>query len=128
MVVAPAAPKLSLQCEAIATGTTTIRSLDWDHWRFDIEFGLRNGTTYNAFLVRGERTALIDTSHAKFRTWVPCSRVIDPTAIDVLIVSHTEPDHSSLIGDLIDRRDRNRARRCAAVPRTGAAGRSNPVR
>ena len=72
MVVAPAAPKLSLQCEAIAADTTTIRSLDWDRSRFDIEFGLRNGTTYNAFLVRGERTALIDTSHAKFRdTWIP---------------------------------------------------------
>ena len=45
MVVAPAAPKLSLQCEAIAADTTTIRSLDWDRSRFDIEFGLRNGTT-----------------------------------------------------------------------------------
>ena len=104
MVVAPAAPKLSLQCEAIAADTTTIRSLDWDRSRFDIEFGLRNGTTYNAFLVRGERTALIDTSHAKFRdTWIPLlKQQIDPTAIDVLIVSHTEPDHSGLIGDLID--------------------------
>ena len=104
MVVAPAAPKLSLQCEAIAADTTTIRSLDWDRSRFDIEFGLRNGTTYNAFLVRGERTALIDTSHAKFRDiWIPLlKQQIDPTEIDVLIVSHTEPDHSGLIGDLID--------------------------
>ncbi len=104
MVVAPAAPKLSLQCAAIADDTSTIRSLDWDRSRFDIEFGLRNGTTYNAFLVRGERTALIDTSHAKFRdTWIPLLKEqIDPIAIDVLIVSHTEPDHSGLIGDLID--------------------------
>ena len=53
MVAAPAAQKLSLQCESIASDTTTIRSLDWDRSRFDIEFGLRNGTTYNAFLVRG---------------------------------------------------------------------------
>jgi flavorubredoxin/flavin reductase (DIM6/NTAB) family NADH-FMN oxidoreductase RutF len=98
------APRLSLQCAPIAAGTTAIRSLDWERSRFDIEFGLRNGTTYNAFLVRGERTALIDTSHAKFRdTWLPLLREqIDPAAIDVLIVSHTEPDHSGLIGDLID--------------------------
>jgi flavorubredoxin/flavin reductase (DIM6/NTAB) family NADH-FMN oxidoreductase RutF len=96
--------RLSLQCERIAADTTTIRSLDWDRSRFDIEFGLRNGTTYNAFLVRGERTALIDTSHAKFRdSWLPLLREqIDPQAIDYLIVSHTEPDHSGLIGDLID--------------------------
>ena len=101
---APTSPRLSLQCEPIAAGTTAIRSLDWDRSRFDIEFGLRNGTTYNAFLVRGERTALIDTSHAKFRdSWLPLLREqIDPMAIDFLIVSHTEPDHSGLIGDLID--------------------------
>ncbi|MDM7951894.1 MAG: diflavin flavoprotein [Cyanobium sp. CZS 25K] len=100
-----AEPRLSLQCEPIAPDTTAIRSLDWDRSRFDIEFGLRNGTTYNAFLVRGERTALVDTSHAKFRdTWIPLLEgLIDPTAIDHLIVSHTEPDHSGLIGDLIDR-------------------------
>ncbi|MFN9636528.1 MAG: diflavin flavoprotein [Synechococcaceae cyanobacterium] len=99
-----ATPRLSLQCASIGAGTTAIRSLDWNRSRFDIEFGLRNGTTYNAFLVRGERTALIDTSHAKFRdSWLPLLREqIDPAAIDVLIVSHTEPDHSGLIGDLID--------------------------
>ena len=97
-------PRLSLQCEAIAADTTTIRSLDWDRSRFDIEFGLRNGTTYNSFLVRGERTALIDTSHLKFESsWLPLlQEQIDPKAIDHLIVSHTEPDHSGLIGHLID--------------------------
>jgi flavorubredoxin/flavin reductase (DIM6/NTAB) family NADH-FMN oxidoreductase RutF len=100
---APAA-RLSLQCEAIAADTTAIRSLDWDRSRFDIEFGLRNGTTYNAFLVRGERTALIDTSHLKFEgSWLPLLKEqIDPLMIDHLIVSHTEPDHSGLIGHLID--------------------------
>ena len=97
-------PRLSLQCEAIGPDTTTIRSLDWERSRFDIEFGLRNGTTYNSFLVRGERTALIDTSHLKFAsTWLPLlQEQIDPKAIDHLIVSHTEPDHSGLIGHLID--------------------------
>ena len=97
-------PRLSLQSEVIAADSSTIRSLDWERSRFDIEFGLRNGTTYNAFLVRGERTALIDTSHAKFRdTWLPLLKEqVDPQQIDYLIVSHTEPDHSGLIGDLID--------------------------
>ena len=97
-------PRLSLQRQSIAADTTAIRSLDWDRSRFDIEFGLRNGTTYNAFLVRGERTALIDTSHLKFEaTWLPLLKEeIDPTTIDHLIVSHTEPDHSGLIGHLID--------------------------
>jgi flavorubredoxin/flavin reductase (DIM6/NTAB) family NADH-FMN oxidoreductase RutF len=97
-------PHLSLQCRAIAADTTAIRSLDWERSRFDIEFGLRNGTTYNSFLVRGERTALIDTSHLKFAgSWLPLlQEQIDPQAIDHLIVSHTEPDHSGLIGHLLE--------------------------
>ena len=104
MAAPGASPRLSLQRHDIAADTTTIRSLDWDRSRFDIEFGLRNGTTYNAFLVRGERTALIDTSHLKFEaTWLPLLQdLIDPQEIDQLIVSHTEPDHSGLIGHLID--------------------------
>jgi len=102
--MATATGRLSLQCEVIGADTTTIRSLDWDRSRFDIEFGLRNGTTYNSFLVRGERTALIDSSHLKFEsTWLPLlQEQITPKAIDHLIVSHTEPDHSGLIGHLID--------------------------
>jgi flavorubredoxin len=56
-----------MQVAEIAADTTAIRSLDWDRDRFDIEFGLRNGTTYNSFIIRGEKIALVDTSHEKFR-------------------------------------------------------------
>ncbi len=97
--------RLSLQCEQVAADTTALRSLDWDRSRFDIEFGLRNGTTYNAFLVGGERWALVDTSHAKFRQlWLDLLQSrMDPRRIDHLVVSHTEPDHSGLIADVLDR-------------------------
>ncbi len=98
------APRLSLQTQSIGADTTTIRSLDWDRSRFDIEFGLRNGTTYNCFLIRGAKTALIDTSHIKFQnSWLPLlEENIDVKKIDYLIVSHTEPDHSGLIGNLLE--------------------------
>jgi flavorubredoxin/flavin reductase (DIM6/NTAB) family NADH-FMN oxidoreductase RutF len=104
-VASPSAPpRLSLQTAAIAADTTTLRSQDWDRSRFDIEFGLRNGTTYNAFLIRGELTALVDTSHAKFRdSWLPqLQALIDPRSIDHLVVSHSEPDHSGLVADLLE--------------------------
>ena len=32
----------------VTTDTITIRSLDWDRDRFDIEFALQEGTTYNS--------------------------------------------------------------------------------
>lgn len=95
--------KLTLQTTDIAEGTTAIRSLDWDRDRFDIEFELQNGTTYNSFLIRGEKTALVDTSHEKFRTLYleMLTQLIDPATIDYLVVSHTEPDHSGLIKDVL---------------------------
>ena len=104
MVTAVAlAKKLTIQTAEIAPGITTIRSLDWDRDRFDIEFGLQNGTTYNSFLIRGEKTALVDTSHAKFRNLYldALKGLIDPAEIDYIIISHTEPDHSGLVKDVL---------------------------
>ena len=95
--------RLTISTAEIAPDTTTIRSLDWDRDRFDIEFGLQNGTTYNSYLIRGEKTALVDTSHAKFRQLYldALQGLIDPTEIDYIIISHTEPDHSGLVQDVL---------------------------
>lgn len=95
--------RLTIQTGEIAPDTTTIRSLDWDRDRFDIEFGLQNGTTYNSFLIRGEKIALVDTSHEKFRQLYldTLKGLINPTEIDYLIISHTEPDHSGLVKDVL---------------------------
>ena len=95
--------RLTMQKAEIAADTTAIRSLDWDRDRFDIEFGLQNGTTYNSYLIRGEKTALVDTSHEKFRQLYldTLTGLIDPKEIDYLIISHTEPDHSGLVKDLL---------------------------
>ncbi|APB34274.1 putative flavoprotein [Gloeomargarita lithophora Alchichica-D10] len=103
-IVTPSQVKrLSLQVEKIGADTTTIRSLDWERDRFDIEFGLQNGTTYNSFLIQGDKTALVDTSHAKFRElYLPqIQTLIDLTQLDYLIISHTEPDHSGLVRDIL---------------------------
>ncbi len=95
--------RLTIQTGEIATDTTAIRSLDWERDRFDIEFGLQNGTTYNSFIIRGEQTALVDTSHEKFRQLYldTLKGLINPTEINYLIISHTEPDHSGLVKDML---------------------------
>jgi flavorubredoxin/flavin reductase (DIM6/NTAB) family NADH-FMN oxidoreductase RutF len=90
----------------VAKDTTTIRSLDWDRDRFDIEFALERGTTYNSYIIKGaEKTALVDTSHEKFSSlWFDALlKEVDLAKLDYLIVSHTEPDHSGLIGDVLAR-------------------------
>lgn len=103
-VAEPLQKRLTIETGEIVPETTTIRSLDWDRDRFDIEFGLQNGTTYNSFIIRGEKTALVDTSHAKFRQLYldALKGLIDPTEIDYLIISHTEPDHSGLVKDILE--------------------------
>lgn len=95
--------RLTMQTAEIAPETTAIRSLDWDRDRFDIEFGLQNGTTYNSFLIQGEHTALVDTSHEKFRQLYlsTLKDLINPAEIDYIIISHTEPDHSGLVKDIL---------------------------
>ncbi|NEP76163.1 FprA family A-type flavoprotein, partial [Okeania sp. SIO2G5] len=96
--------RLTIQTADIAEDTTTIRSLDWDRDRFDIEFGLQNGTTYNSYIIRGEKVALVDTSHEKFRQLYldTLTGLIDPSTIDYIIISHTEPDHSGLVKDVLE--------------------------
>lgn len=82
----------------VADDTISIRSLDWDRDRFDIEFGLQEGTTYNSFLIFGDKTCLVDASHEKFRD-LYMKTLKDQLAeqgrtLDYVVVSHTEPDHS----------------------------------
>ena len=105
MVATPVQEKrLTIQTADLTSDTRAIRCLDWDRDRFDIEFGLQNGTTYNSFLIRGEKTALVDTSHEKFRDQYlsQLKALIDPTEIDYLVISHTEPDHSGLVKDVLE--------------------------
>jgi len=95
--------RLTMQTVNIGDSTTAIRCLDWDRDRFDIEFGLRNGTTYNSFIIQGQKTALIDTSHRKFESLYldGLKESIDLSSLDYLIISHTEPDHSGLVKDVL---------------------------
>jgi flavorubredoxin/flavin reductase (DIM6/NTAB) family NADH-FMN oxidoreductase RutF len=95
--------RLTIQTADLALNTTAIRSLDWDRDRFDIEFALSNGTTYNSYVIQGEKLALVDTSHEKFRQLYlsTLKGIIDPSQIDYLVISHTEPDHSGLVKDIL---------------------------
>ncbi len=106
MVATPVktANRLTIQTTAIASDTTAIRSLDWDRDRFDIEFGLQNGTTYNSYIIQGDKTALVDTSHGKFRQLYldTLTGIVAPKSIDYIIISHTEPDHSGLVPDILE--------------------------
>ncbi|MGI6686892.1 MAG: FprA family A-type flavoprotein [Christensenellales bacterium] len=73
---------------------------------FDIIMRTPDGTSYNAYLVKGEKkAALIDTvkdgfSECYFRSIEEIMPIAD---IDYLVVNHTEPDHAGTIARLLDK-------------------------
>jgi len=72
---------------------------------FDELFPTRRGTTYNAYLVRGsEKVALIDTVKGIFTDSYleGLSSLESPQRIDLVVVNHTEPDHSGALEKLLE--------------------------
>jgi NADH oxidase (H2O-forming) len=72
---------------------------------FDIVVGTDFGTTYNSYLVRGQKVALIDAVKQGFeeRFFAKIEEHVPLANIDYLIVNHTEPDHSGAIKALLAR-------------------------
>lgn len=73
---------------------------------FDDLFPTHNGTTYNSYLIQGEKlTVLIDTVKEPFSEefFSKVAEQIPPEKIDAVVVSHTEPDHSGALVHLLDK-------------------------
>lgn len=71
---------------------------------FDIIMTADYGTSYNSYIVKGEKTALIETAHNKFITQFidNINEVCSPSDIDYVIFNHTEPDHSGSLEHLLE--------------------------
>ncbi len=87
----------------IADGVYWVGALNPDLRVFDIIMRTAHGTTYNAYLVRGQKTALIDTVKHDFEgdLLAEVRALVDPKAIDYVIINHTEPDHSGALARLL---------------------------
>ncbi len=74
------------------------------------------GVSYNAYLVLGGKTVLIDSvkSHYAEEFLLNIAQVVDPARLDYLVVNHMEPDHSGALPLL--RRVAPRAEILAAPP------------
>lgn len=82
----------------LANGIYSVGCRDWDIRDFH-GYEIREGTSYNAFLITGEQNILIDTVKAPFgdELLANISRIMDPKKIDAVISNHTEMDHSGSI-------------------------------
>lgn len=81
-----------------------IGKIDWELNRFHgDEYSTHKGSSYNSYLIRDEKTVLIDT------VWKPFSKEfvanlkkeVDLNKIDYIIMNHNEVDHSGGLVDLM---------------------------
>lgn len=70
---------------------------------FENIFPIPNGVSYNSYLLLDEKTVLFDTVDTSIgRQFLEnVTAVLDGRALDYLVVNHMEPDHCSLIADLV---------------------------
>lgn len=85
----------------ISEGVYWVGAIDWNGRDFH-GFTTPGGTTYNSYLVIGEKTALIDTVKAPFAGEMlrRIGQIIDPSKLDYIVVNHMEPDHSGSLAEL----------------------------
>ncbi len=61
------------------------------------------GIAYNAYLIQGEKTALIDAAK-DFTLQTLLARIrtrVEPEALDYIVVNHMEPDHTGVLRELM---------------------------
>ncbi len=81
----------------------TVGAVDWDRRLFDELIPLPDGTTYNAYLIKGsQKTALLDAVDPRM-TGVLLNNLLKAAAdkIDYLVAHHAEQDHSGAIADVL---------------------------
>ena len=79
---------------------------DWELRKFHgNEYSTHRGTTYNSYIIKEEKIALIDT------VWMPfskefvknLSKEVDLNKIDYIIANHAETDHSGALPELMEK-------------------------
>ena len=80
-----------------------VGAIDWDVRNFHGYLTSR-GSTYNAFLVMGDKVTLVDTVKAPFKDemFARIASVIAPKKIDYIISNHSEMDHSGCLPAAIE--------------------------
>ena len=72
--------------------------------KFDISMDTKNGTSYNAYLVKDIKNVLIDTVKEEFfhEFIIKINSVVPVEKIDYLVLNHTEPDHAGSVEKLLE--------------------------
>ncbi len=110
---------MTMQSVQISEAIRWVGAIDWELRDFH-GYETPRGTTYNAYLVRGEKTALIDTVKLPFvdELLSRVRSVMDPADVDHIIVNHIEPDHNGGLRAVMEAMPNAKV----VATKTGAAG------
>ena len=90
--------------KAITSKVTWVGQVDWELNKFHgDEFSTNHGSSYNAYLIRDQKTVLVDT------VWKPfdeaflhnLKQTVDLKTIDAIVCNHNEIDHSGAMVELM---------------------------
>ena len=101
-----AAAALTDRAVEIAPGVHWVGALDPHLRSFDIILKTANGTSYNAYVVRGDSgVAVIDTVKEEFSDdfFRRLESIADYAEITTIVLNHLEPDHSGALPELLRR-------------------------
>lgn len=92
-----------MKMRKIKDGVDWVGAVDWNRRLFDSLIPLPDGTSYNAYLVRGtDKAALVDTVDPE--KWEYLRRQLeDIDSIDYVIAQHAEQDHAGCLPQVLAR-------------------------
>ncbi len=92
-----------VQVEEIAPQTWVLRSRTWEPLKFEVEYARQQGTTANSYLIRADKTVLIDPPGASFTDLFleALHQTVAPHAIDEMIVQHVNPNRIATLRQLL---------------------------
>lgn len=90
------------------TITKNIRYIGVDDTTLDLfegQYIIPNGISYNSYLILDEKVAIMDTVDARKgkEWWKNLEAALEGRTPDYLVVQHMEPDHASLVAEVMER-------------------------
>ena len=90
------------------TITPNIRYIGVDDTTLDLfegQYIIPNGISYNSYLILDEKVTIMDTVDARMAKewWANLEEALDGRTPDYLVVQHMEPDHASLVAEVMER-------------------------
>lgn len=98
-----AARPRDVQVADLGANTWVLRSRTWERLKFEVEYSRQGGTTANAYLIRSDRTALLDPPGESFAALflATLQQQIDLSQLNYLVLNHINANRLTTLRRLL---------------------------